>query len=86
MSIADALVHLDDALDALTIEGWRSETGEPGSFERVPQIECTLAVELERVDAALGPRGQSIFAIIAERIKQAVIAVAAAKQSLTEAP
>lgn len=82
MSIADALVHLDDALDALTLEAYRGP--DVDHMERVAPIEATLALELERIDMALGPRGQSMFAPIAEEIKRAVIAVVAARNALAE--
>ncbi|ANI78993.1 hypothetical protein [Sphingobium sp. EP60837] len=78
MSIQDALHHLDDALDALALEAYRGQ--DTGSMERVPAIQATLAIELERIDMALG--GQSMFAPIAEEIKRAVIAIVAAKESL----
>jgi len=81
MSRTDAIAHLDEALDALTLEGFSYDPA-TGASERLPGIQCTLAVELERVDAALGPRGQSMFAPIAEEIKRAVIEIVAAKQAL----
>lgn len=80
MAISDALAHLDDALDALTLEAYRGQDAD--SMERVPAIQATLAIELERIDMALGPRGQSMFAPIAEEIKRAVIAIVAAQESL----
>ncbi|WP_097091806.1 hypothetical protein [Novosphingobium sp. Chol11] len=80
MAISDALAHLDDALDALTLEAYRGAGTD--SMERVAPIQATLAIELERIDMALGPRGQSMFAPIAEEIKRAVIAIVAAKESL----
>lgn len=80
MAISDALAHLDDALDALTLEAYRGQ--DTDSMERVPAIQATLAIELERIDMALGPRGQSMFAPIAEEIKRAVIAIVAAQESL----
>lgn len=82
MSIADAIAHLDDALDALTLEAYRGQ--DTGSMERVAPIQATLALELERIDMALGARGQSMFAPIAEEIKRAVIAVVAAQNALAE--
>lgn len=82
-NIPDALAHIDDALDALTLEGWTSPTGDPGSWERMPAIECTLAIEMERVDCAIGPRGQSMFFNIGEQIKRAVIDLVAARQALS---
>lgn len=82
MSIADAIAHLDDALDALTLEAYRGQ--DTDSMERVAPIQATLALELERIDMALGARGQSMFAPIAEEIKRAVIGIVAARNALAE--
>jgi hypothetical protein len=82
MSVRDALVHLDDALDALTVEALSSRSGAPDTWESVPPVQATLAIELERVDRALGPSGKSMFAPLAEEIKRAVIAIIAARESL----
>lgn len=86
MNTQDALAHLDDALHALTIEAHTCSARDAGTelekWERVPPIQATLAIELERIDSALGPRGKSMFAPIAESIKQAVIAIVAAQNAL----
>ena len=82
MSISDAIAHLDDALDALTLEAYRGQ--DTDSMERVAPIQATLALELERIDMALGARGQSMFAPIAEEIKRAVIGIVAARNALAE--
>lgn len=84
MSTTDALAHLDDALDALTTEGWRVDAA-TGAETRMPAIEATIAVDLERIDMAIGPKGTSMFATLAEEIKRAVIAIEAARQSLSAA-
>jgi hypothetical protein len=86
---ADALSYLDDALDALTVEAWTapaSKTHLDEAWERVPPIQATLAIELERIDTALGPRGKSMFAPIAEEIKRAVIGIVAAQNALRQTP
>lgn len=82
MSVTDAIAHLDDALDALTLEAYRGQ--DTDSMERVAPIQATLALELERIDMALGARGQSMFAPIAEEIKRAVIGIVAARNALAE--
>ena len=86
--VNDALAHLDDALDALTIESFTCSAGDVGTdeekWERAPPIQATLAIHLERIDSALGPRGKSMFFPIAEDIKRAVIAIVAAQNSLRE--
>jgi hypothetical protein len=88
MSVQDALVHLDDALEALTLEAYtcpvRDAGTEDAEWKRSDPIQATLAIELERVDSAIGPRGQSMFYPIAESIKQAVVAIIAAQNSLKE--
>lgn len=81
-NIEDARVHLADALSALTINVQNSDTGEEGTWREAPAIETTLAWELERIDRAIGPTGRTMFASIAERIKEAVIAVIAAQRAL----
>jgi hypothetical protein len=86
MGTADALAHLDAALDALTIECYSCPARDLGTPEqewtRQPPIQATLAIELERVDCAIGPRGASMFHSIAESIKQAVIEIIAAQNAL----
>lgn len=78
--IADALVHLAEALDALTIESW---TIEGGRERRTPAIEATMAEELERIHCALAPRGQTtILSACAEEIRRAVIEIEAARIAL----
>lgn len=87
MNVKDALVHLDSALDALTLEAWTApvrDSHRGNAWEKVPAIQATLAIELERIDRALGPRGKSMFAPIAENIKQAVIEIVAAQNALKE--
>ncbi len=86
MSIQDALVHLDGALDALTIESHSCPAKDAGTdraeWSKVDPIQSTLAIELERVDSAIGRRGASMFSPIAESIKQAVIEIIAAQNAL----
>lgn len=78
--IRTALAFIDEAIEALSIEMYRGF--DPERMERVDPIEATIAVELERVDSALGPRGQSMFHPIAESIKQAMAALHGAKAAL----
>jgi hypothetical protein len=84
-SINDALAHLDDALDALTVEAYTAtfEQVDNDDWQRCSPVQATLALELERIDQALGPAGKSMFAPIAEEIKRAVIAIVAAQNALT---
>jgi hypothetical protein len=79
--IASARIFIDEAIEALSIEMYSGT--DPRNMERVDDIEATIAVYLERVDSALGPRGQSMFAPMAENVKQAMAALHGAKQALS---
>ena len=77
----DALAHLREALSALTTE---ASIYNPATDEEIAldPIERTIALDLERIDAALGQSGQSMFFPIAESIKGAVIEIVAAIKCL----
>lgn len=80
MDVPTARAFIEEAIDALAIEMYRGvETDE---MERVAPIGATIAVELERVDRALGPAGQSMFATLADNIRQAMAALHGAKAAL----
>ena len=66
---------------ALTTEGYIYNPT-TGTRTRMDPIACTIAINLERVDMAIGRRGESMFFKIAEEIKRAVIEIVAAKQAL----
>lgn len=78
---SDALAHLTEALSALTTEAsiFDAASGEEIALE---PVERTIALDLERIDAALGKAGESIFFPIAENIKSAVIEIVAAMKCL----
>lgn len=76
-----AVAFIDEAIEALSIEMWRGQTAE--RMDRVDPIEATIAVDLERIDSAVGPRGQSIFATLAENVRQAMVALHGAKNALS---
>lgn len=80
--IQTAKAFIDEAIDALSIEMYRGI--DPERMERVDPIEATIAVELERIDSALGPRGQSMFASLADNVKQAMAALHGAKAALEQ--
>jgi len=80
--IPTALAFIDEAIDALSIEMYRGPSVD--RMESVDPIEATIAVELERIDSALGPRGQSMFAALADNVKQAMAALHGAKNALGE--
>lgn len=75
-----AVAFIDEAIEALSIEMWRGQ--DTDRMDRVDPIEATIAVHLERVDSALGPRGESMFAALAEDVKQAMAALHGAKAAL----
>ena len=81
-NINDALIHLEDALDALTLEAYTATERQmlDDDWQRSPPVRATLALELERIDSALG--GRTMFLPIAEEIKRAVIAIVAAQNAL----
>lgn len=75
-----ALRAIDEAIDALSLEMWRGT--DPRHMERVYTPEASIALELDRVDRAIGPAGQSMFGILAQQITQAMIALHEARQHL----
>jgi hypothetical protein len=79
--IQTARAFINEGIEALSIEMYRGD-GSSGDWQPVDPIQATLAVELERIDSALGPSGTSMFAPIAESIKQAMAALHGAKQAL----
>ena len=80
MDVETAKVFIDEAIDALAIEAHRGPT--PNQMKHVDPIGATIAIELERIDRALGPSGASMFAPLAENVKQAMSALHGAKQAL----
>jgi len=83
---ADAVRHLDSAMHALTLQGWQSSATAPSGWTALPALECTIADELDRVDRALGPRGASMFAGLADCVRAAVEGIEAARQCLGAPP
>lgn len=79
MSVADARIHLDEALEHLTLECWRGRSPQECN-ERVDDF--TIAEDLERIDRQIGPSGKSIFWNIAQSIRAAYVEVKAARQAL----
>lgn len=78
MNVESARVHLAEARDLLRLEAYRCH--EDGSEESMPDF--TLAEELDRIDRALGPTGQSMFGPIADKVRQAYVEIRAAMQCL----
>lgn len=84
--IEDALQHLSEAMRALTIEATAIPVDEEVAPYQVPRIQFTLGEELDRIDRALGPKGATVLAGMAENIRQAVIEIEAARLALEERP
>lgn len=80
MNADNALRAVEEAIEALSLEVYRGET--PESMDRVNGPDCTIAIELDRIDSALGPRGESMFAPMAERVRQCTIALYEAREAL----
>lgn len=78
MSAADAIAHLDEAMRLLTVEACRGN--DLDHMEKVDDL--TIAVELDRVDCAIGPRGESMFGKLADDIIAAFVEIKAARQAL----
>lgn len=81
MSNADALIHLDAAIQELTGEAYHVPMGD---MERAKKMEgiCTIVWDLDRIDAALGPRGQSMFYALARKVETAFVEIQAARKAL----
>ncbi len=81
---ATAKAHLAEAMRLLTIECYRAPANVPDD-ERLKWAEVddfTLAEELERIDRAIGPKGQSMFASIGDKVRRAYVEIKAARQAL----
>lgn len=81
MTTADAVVHLDAAIQELTSEAYHVPMGD---MERATKMDgiCTIVWDLDRIDAALGPRGQSILYAIARKVETAFVEIKAARNAL----
>jgi len=82
VSKSDALAFIDEAIDALTIQAWRGQ--DVDNMVRVPPLEATIAIELDRVDCAIGPKGKSMFAPLADNVKQAMAALHGARNAIAQ--
>lgn len=75
-----ALNAVNEAIDALSLECWRG--ADVAHMKPVSGPDCTICIELDRIDGALGPRGQSMFAGLSENVRQCVIALYEARAAL----
>jgi hypothetical protein len=74
----DAIIHLREARHHLLLEAYRVDLR--GNESREDHF--TIAEELSRIDTALGPRGSSMFAGIADSVRSAYVEIQAALQAL----
>lgn len=74
----DAILHLDEAMRFLTLEAYRVDH----SGNETEALDFTIAEDLERIDRAIGPKGESIFAKIGDSIRSAYVEIKAAREAL----
>jgi hypothetical protein len=80
MAETDAIEHLNAAIKELCLEAYRGH-----DLDNMEPVEhFTIAEELKRIDGALGPRGESMFARIADNIQAAYVEILAAKAALSD--
>lgn len=77
--VKDVAAHLDEAIKILTGEVWVGT--ETSSMKRQDGV-CVTVMELERIDCALGPKGKSMFAPMADQIQSAYVEIKAARAAL----
>lgn len=75
---SDAIAHLEAAISALTLEAYQG--ADLQNMVRVDHF--TIAEELKRVDCAIGPKGESMFARMADSISEAYVEILAARAAL----
>lgn len=79
MSVQDARIHLDEAVEHLTLECWKGRDLD----ERMERVDDFLiAEELERIDRQIGSAGKSMFWGIAQSIRAAYVEIKAARAAL----
>ncbi|WP_191969579.1 hypothetical protein [Neorhizobium galegae] len=82
MSTENAINHLDAAIKALCLEAYRAD--DPADLSALEHF--TIAEDLKRIDSAIGTKGASIFARIADSIQEAYIEILVAREALAKAP
>lgn len=78
--MSDALAHITEAHRLLTGEAFKLPVA---TMQETPlENFCVIAESLERVDCAIGPRGESMFGQMADTIRLAYVEIIAAKEAL----
>lgn len=80
--MSDALHHIETALAVLCLEAYRGR--DPESMSAADHF--TIAEDLKRIDCAIGPKGESIFAVIADKIQETYVELLAARAALKAPP
>lgn len=79
--IATAKAHLDEALQLLSLEAYRVNM----DGTQTPENNyCNIEVELDRVDRAIGPKGESMFGKLAQTALAVFIEIKAARAALEQ--
>lgn len=84
--VADALSHLEDAFDALTLDMGVRINVATGEEVPIPPLELCISEELERMDRAMRatPDSQTMLAPIAAEVKRGLHGVYLAMQALRQ--
>lgn len=75
--MSNAKSHVLEAIKSLSLEAYTVGDGWPQ-----PKQHVTISEDLKRIDKAIGPKGESIFAMIADKIDAAYIELQAAYAEL----
>jgi len=76
----EALLAIEEALEALSLESYVSTDGQ--HWVKGDPTLCTIGTELERIDAALGPKGSTVFFTMSTDIHRAITALIMARDAL----
>lgn len=75
----DAKHHINEAYRLLTGEVYSGPDAE--SMKRVEGV-CTMVLDLQRIDAQIGPSGESVFARMADTIQAVYTEITAARNAI----
>ncbi len=79
-SKATVFAHVESAIKALILEAYSMELDSLSPLDHV-----TISEDLKRVDCAIGPKGESVFARIADRIDETYVELLALREALHRA-
>lgn len=81
--MSNALNHIREAHRLLTSEAYCIPSDRPHE-EHVMENFCGIAADLERIDSAIGRKGETAFASMAETIRAAYVEIIAAMNALED--